>query len=113
MDNRIAYAVLLALLLSSSIAIQAGGRVTVNSPVDGAVVKAGQVFRLAYEASSVMDGDYLRLNVDGAHVNIIHPLKGTVEIDPLPSGKHKVCLVISTQPRAQTGAGECINIISK
>lgn len=53
---------------------------------------------------------YLHLNVDGKRVEVIHQLKGEAVVDPLPSGKHHICLAVNTKAHVPTGTEGCVDV---
>lgn len=65
---------------------------------------------LQYEATPGAEGDHLHLNVDGKRVDIIRELKGTAEVNPLPSGKHHVCLALNSKGHVPTGGEDCRDV---
>lgn len=92
-----------------SAAMAASGSVTIKS-VSPAEVYANDKITLNYEAMPGPDGDHLHLNVDGKRVEVIHQLKGEAVVDPLPSGKHHICLAVNTKSHVPTGAEGCVDV---
>lgn len=113
MKNIVGYAGLAVLLLGSSIAFPATGKVTITSPADGATTSFREAIKLSYEAESPTEGDHLHLNVDGKRVDVIHQMKGTTDVGPLEPGKHQICLAINTKGHTPTGVEKCITVTSK
>ena len=113
MNNKILKPVTLAFLFGSSMASAASGKITITSPADGAMVGSSDKVKLSYKAIPGPEGDHLHLNVDGKRVDVLRQLKGTTEIDPLPPGKHQICLMVNTRGHVPVDAEECINVISK
>ena len=113
MNNRITELVLFTFLFGSGVVFAAGGKVTITSPADGAVVGSGDKIKLSYKAVPGPEGDHLHLNVDGKRVDVLRQLNGTTETDPLPPGKHRICLAINTRGHVPVGSEECVNVTSK
>ncbi|BBJ00081.1 hypothetical protein FGKAn22_17730 [Ferrigenium kumadai] len=113
MNNHAMASVLLAMLFGAHPAIAANGKVTISSPAEGATVAAGQKIKLSYMADTGYEGDHLHLNVDGKRMDVIRQLKGTVEVDALAPGKHKLCLAVNTKGHVPTGPGACVNVTAK
>ena len=113
MDRNTLIVVFFAFLLGSGSAIAAPGSVTISMPADGAEVNATDKIELTYDAVSSPDGEHLHLNIDGKRVDVIRPLKGTIEVAPLAPGKHEICLAENTKAHVPTGAEKCINVTSK
>jgi hypothetical protein len=113
MNTKIMNATIFAILLGSSMAYAASGKVTISSPADGAMVGSKDTIKLSYEAVPGPDGDHLHLNVDGKRVDVIHQLKGTAEVGPLAPGKHQICLAVNTKGHVPTGVEGCVNVTSK
>jgi hypothetical protein len=113
MNTRIPAPALLALLLVSGSAFAATGKVTIFSPADGSTFGSSDRIVLKYDAVPGPNGDHLHLNVDGKRMDVIHRLKGTEEVDPLPPGKHHICLAINTSSHVPTGPEGCIDVTVK
>jgi hypothetical protein len=113
MNTKILAPALLALLFCSASATAAEGMVTISSPPDGATFGSGDRIVLTYDAIPGPNGDHLHLNVDGKRMDVIHRLKGTEEVDPLPAGKHHICLAINTSAHIPTGVEKCIDVTVK
>jgi hypothetical protein len=105
--------VLFTVLLGSCLAYAAGGKVTISSPMEGAMVSAKDKIVLEYEAEPGPEGDHLHLNVDGKRVDVIRQLKGTTETGPLTPGNHHLCLAINTKAHVPTGTEGCVNVMVK
>lgn len=113
MDTRIFAPVFLALMLISTNVLAAAGKVTISSPMDGAMVSRDANVELSYEAVPGSDGDHLHLYLDGKRIDIIHPMKGTADAGMLEPGRHHICLTMNTKGHVPTGAEACIDVISK
>jgi len=109
MNTRIFVLAIFALLLGSSGAFAAEGKVTIIS-VMPANIYAKDKITLNYEAVPGPEGDHLHLNVDGKRVDVIHQLKGTAMVDPLPTGKHHICLAVNTKAHVPTGVEGCVDV---
>lgn len=104
--------ILLAMLFGSPPAI-ADGKITISSPMDGAMVAAGKTIPMSYEANVGSSGNHLHLNVDGKRMDVIRELKGTIEIEPLSAGKHRLCLAANTKGHTPTGTETCVNVTAQ
>lgn len=113
MNNHPLASVLLAILFGAAPAHAANGKITISAPANGAVVMAGAKIKLSYEADTGYDGDHLHLNVDGKRADVIRQLKGTIEIDGLAPGKHRLCLLVNTKGHVPTGPESCIEVTAK
>lgn len=112
--RHIAYAAAFALIAVPASVLAAGdGKVTISSPPDGAAIDAKSVTSMKYDVVPGTDGDHVHLMIDGKRVSVIHELKGSVDIDPLPPGAHKICLQVNTKSHTPTGTEGCINVTSK
>jgi hypothetical protein len=103
--------ILLTLLWGQAYA--ADGSITISAPANGAMVSAKDKIPVTYAATLGKDGDHLHLNVDGNRVDVLRPTKGTAELDPLPAGKHHVCLTVNTSSHAPTGVETCVDITAQ
>lgn len=112
MNNALA-SLLFTLMLGSGGAYAQEGMVNILSPSDGAMVSSSDKIVLKYQADPGPDGDHLHLNVDGKREEVIHSLKGVTEVNPLPPGRHHVCLAINTRGHVPTGVEGCINVTSR
>lgn len=113
MNNHTMASVLLAMLFGAHPAMAANGTVTISSPADGAMVAAGAKIKLSYMTDTGHDGNHLHLNVDGKRMDVIRQLKGTIEVDGLTPGKHRLCLVVNTKGHTPTGPEACVNVIAQ
>ncbi len=102
-------ALVVALLFGSATAFADAGKVKIMH-VSPDIPYAKDKIMLTYEATASAEGDHLHLNVDGKRVDIIHELKGTAEVNPLPSGKHRICLALNTKAHVPTGAEDCTDV---
>lgn len=109
MAKKIFVPAILAALFGWSSAFAAEGKVTITSvtPKD---IYAKDKITLVYEAMPGPEGDHLHLNVDGKRVDVIHELKGTATVDPLPAGKHHICLAVNTKSHSPTGVESCVDV---
>jgi len=113
MNNSAASYILLAILLSPFPAMAADGKITISSPMDGAMVSAGEKIKLSYDATLDQNGDHLHLNVDGKRIDVLRQLMDTVEVAGLSPGKHQLCLMMNTKGHVPTGTETCVNVEAK
>jgi hypothetical protein len=113
MNNHPLASVLLAMLFGTAPAHAVNGEIVISSPANGATVQAGKQFKLSYMADPGDEGDHLHLNVDGKRIDVIRQLKGTIEIDGLSPGQHRLCLLVNTKGHVPTGAETCIGITAQ
>ena len=104
---------LFVLALGSNMVFAEAGSVTIISPLQGATVSAMQPIKLEYKAMLSGEGDHLHLNVDGKRVSLEHALSGTITLDPLKAGKHRICLAENTKSHVPTGVEGCVDVVSK
>ena len=103
----------LLLTLAWGQAYAAAGSITISSPKDGAMVSSSSKVPLTYSAMLGPTGNHWHLNVDGKRVDILRQPKGTAELDPLPAGKHHVCLTENTVSHVPTGVETCVDITAQ
>ncbi len=109
-ELKLVCALVATLLVGSGSAFAAdAGKVRITS-VAPDIPYAKDKIMLKYEATPGAEGDHLHLNVDGKRVDILHALKGTAEVQPLPSGKHHICLALTTTAHVPTGAEDCRDV---
>ena len=113
MNSTILKSFFFAFIFLSNLAFAEAGKVTIMSPMNGAMVDSNNKTELKYDAVPGPDGDHLHLNVDGKRVDVIHQLKGSVMVDALPPGKHHICLAVNTKGHVPTGVEGCIDVTSK
>jgi hypothetical protein len=113
MNTRILAPVMFAMLLGSTSAFAAAGKVTISSPKDGAMFTTNDDIVLHYAAIPGPDGNHLHLIVDGNKVDEIYQLNGTEDVGTLGSGKHHICLAISNAAHIPTGVEGCIDVAVK
>lgn len=109
MNNRILVPAFFAFLFAAGSALAAEGKVEISS-VTPANITANDKITLKYDATPGPQGDHLHLNVDGKRVDVIHQLKGEAVVDPLPPGKHQICLAINTKGHVPTGVEKCVDV---
>ena len=113
MKNKLFNITALVLIFGTNVTSAASGRVTIFTPMDGAIISTKDAIKLNYEADAGKSGDHLHLNVDGQLKEIITNLKGTAQLSPLAPGKHKICLAVSTKGHSTTGTESCLNVIAE
>lgn len=94
-------------------AFAAGGKITINSPANGAMVSAKDKIPVNYEAMLGSDGDHLHLYVDEKRVDVLRQIKGSTELDALPPGNHQVCLTENMKTHAPTGVKSCVDVTAQ
>jgi len=109
MNHRILVPLAVALFYGAATALAAEGKVTITS-VTPKEPYAKDKISLQYEAVAGQSGNHLHLNVDGKRVDVIRELKGTATVDPLPSGKHHICLAENTASHVPTGVESCVDV---
>jgi len=102
-----------ALSLVCGFTYAADGSITISSPTEGAMFSSKNKVPVTYEAMLGMNGDHLHLYVDGKRVDLLRQTKGTAELDPLPPGKHHICLTVNTKTHAPTGVETCVDVASQ
>ncbi len=103
----------LLLMLLWGQAYAADGSITISTPTNGATVSAKNKVPVTYVAILGSTGDHLHLYVDGKRVDVLRPAKGTTELDPLPAGKHHICLSVNTSSHAPTGVETCVDVTAQ
>ena len=94
-------------------AFAAGGKITINSPANGAMVSAKDKVSVNYDAMLGPGGDHLHLYVDGDRIDVLRQLKGSAELDALAPGKHKICLAENTKSHVATGMETCVDVTAQ
>ena len=94
-------------------AFAADGKITINSPVNGAMVSAKTKVTVNYDATLSPGGDHLHLYVDGERIDVLRQIKGSTELDALAPGKHKICLTENTRSHAATGLETCVDVTAQ
>lgn len=114
MNKKILRPALFACLFVSGMVFASSGKITINSPADGATVSSSEKIKLSYEADPGPEGDHLHLNVDGKRMDVLRQLKGgSAEIDALAPGKHQICLLVNTRAHVPVGIEKCISVTAK
>jgi hypothetical protein len=111
MNFRIIFPLLLSLILIPAYAVD--GTITISNPANGAMVSSKNKVPVTYAATLGTNGDHLHLYVDGKRVDVLREIKGNADLDPLPVGKHHVCLTVNTNSHAPTGVETCVDITSQ
>jgi len=109
MNSKILVPVIFAFLFGWGSAFAAEGKVTILSVTPENPYDKDKIM-LKYDAVPGPEGDHLHLNVDGKRVDVIHQLKGTATVNPLPSGKHHICLAVNTKAHVPTGVESCVDV---
>jgi hypothetical protein len=94
-------------------AFAAGGKITINSPANGAMVSAKDNVVVNYDAMLGPGGDHLHLYVDGDRIDVLRQLKGSADLDALAPGKHKICLAENTKSHVATGVETCVDVTAQ
>jgi hypothetical protein len=105
--------ILLLLAIVCAPALAEGGKITINSPVNGAMVGANAKVLLNYEVMLGPSGDHLHLYLDDDRIDILRQLKGSTEVDGMKPGKHKICLTENTKWHMSTGLERCVEVIAQ
>jgi hypothetical protein len=103
----------LILVFAWAQAFAAEGKITINSPANGAMVSAKGKVPVNYESVLSSSGDHLHLYVDGERIDVLRQIKGSTELDSLAPGKHKICLTENTKSHAATGLETCIDVTAQ
>lgn len=111
MDFRLLIA--FVLIIGCAQAFAAEGKITINSPANGAVVSVKDKLPLNYDAVLGPSGDHLHLYVDGTRIDVLRQLKGSTELGPLPPGKHRICLAENTKWHVATGPETCVDVTAQ
>lgn len=103
----------LFLALTTGQALAADGKITINSPANGATVSATAKVPVNYEAMLGAKGDHLHLYVDDKRIDVLRQLKGSTELNALVPGKHKICLSENTKWHMATGLETCVEVTAQ
>ena len=93
--------------------LAADGKITINTPANGATVSSNNKVPVGYAAILGKEGDHLHLYVDYNRVDVLREAKGTAELGALTPGKHLICLSINMKSHAPTGVESCVDVISQ
>lgn len=111
MNIKILPPIILALVCGQAFA--ADGKITINSPANGAMVSAQNKVPVNYEATLGTNGDHLHLYVDDKRIDVLRQIKGSTKLDALPPGKHHICLTVNMKSHAPTGVESCVDVTSQ
>jgi hypothetical protein len=103
----------LLLALACAPALAEGGKIVINSPVNGASVGANTKVLVNYEATLGASGDHLHLFLDDDRIDILRQLKGSAEVGEMKPGKHKICLTENTKWHMSTGLENCVEVTAQ
>ena len=103
----------LFLALTYGQALAADGKITINSPANGAVVGTTSKVPVNYEAMLGAKGDHLHLYLDDKRIGVLRQLQGSVELDAMTPGKHKICLTENTKWHMSTGLESCVEVTAQ
>ncbi len=101
------------LALAYGQALAADGKITIYSPANGAMVSTTSMVPMSYEAMLGTNGDHLHLYVDNKRIDVLRQLKGSIKLDALKPGKHKICLTENTKSHMATGLESCVEVTSQ
>ena len=102
------FAVLLS--LASTVAV-ADPNLKIITPMDGAVFKEGQSIPVKYDIKPDPGGDHSHIYINHKEAGILRRKKATFTLDPLPAGKHSICLKVVNKAHAPIGQSTCINVV--
>ena len=94
-------------------AFAADGKITINSPANGAMVSAKGKVPVNYATMLSPSGDHLHLYVDGERIDVLRQINGSTELDALAPGKHKICLAENTKSHMATGVETCVDVTAQ
>lgn len=80
------------------------------SPKDGAILQEGEEIPVKYEIKPDPGGDHSHIYINHKEAGILRRKKGTFTLDPLPPGKHSICLKVVNKAHAPIGQETCINV---
>lgn len=103
----------LVLALATGQALAADGKITINSPANGAMVSTTAKLPVSYEAELGPKGDHLHIYVDDKRIDVLRQLKGSTELEVLKPGKHKICLTENTKWHMSTGLETCVEVTAQ
>ena len=84
--------------------------VTIFSPADGAKLSRTAQTKINYEVIPGLKGDHVHLYVDDNKEDASRQLKGSLSLEPMAPGKHKICILIASKGHTPTGVQQCIKI---
>lgn len=104
--------VLLVVLASviSPLAMAAGSRIDIGSPVDGAKLDVMEQNKLDYDITLGSDGDHIHVYVDGKETALLRQMKGSYTMENLAPGKHDICIKIVNRNHTPIGVERCIKV---
>ncbi len=111
MNSKILTSLFLALICGQAFA--ADGKISISAPANGAMLSAKSKVTVTYDAMLGAEGDHLHLYVDDKRIDVLRQIKGSTEMDALPSGKHHICLTVNTKSHAPTGVESCVDVTSQ
>lgn len=111
MKTRLLIPLFLALAYGQALATD--GKITINSPANGAMVSAVAKVPVSYEAMLGPKGDHLHLYVDDKRIDVLRQLNGSTELEMMAPGKHKICLTENTKWHMSTGLETCVEVTAQ
>lgn len=87
-------------------------KVSISSPVDGAIIKAKSKTEIKYEIVG-MDGYHGQLYVDGKKSEFLTKPIGLDRIPKLPAGSHEICVRALNKSHTDVGEPTCIKVTAQ
>ena len=83
------------------------GSAKLVSPVDGAMIDAGQPVQIMYEVVPGPKVDHIHLYVDGKEAAVLRDTRGAHAVNALMPGAHELCIKAVTRAHVPTGNEQC------
>ncbi|HEY4698575.1 MAG TPA: hypothetical protein VIH29_11310 [Gallionella sp.] len=108
--------IMLLLVLTSiaaPLAIAAGSKIDISSPMDGAKLDVMEQNKLEYNITPGSDGDHIHVYMDGKETALLRQLKGSHTLESLAPGNHEICIKIVNKNHTPIGVERCIKVTAE
>lgn len=101
------------IIFFASFAVANQNKVEINSPLDGAKIKAQKKIDLTYDLTLGSGADHAHAYTDGKEVAILKKMKGSYSLAPVTPGKHEICVRLVNKNHTPIGVDRCINVVAE
>lgn len=85
-------------------------KVTIMSPVDGAMLAGAGPHQLQYDVASVQNGDHVHVYVDGKEMGVLRVLKGSYQLEGMAPGERNICIKVVNKAHTPIGVEDCVKV---
>ena len=97
----------------SAAAWAVSGSVSIESPKDGATVRANEGVKVEFKVEHSADGNHLHFYEDNGNPTIVRKWSGSETLPALSAGKHEICIKEATKGHELTGLEKCVTVEAK